>query len=92
MIKQIESGIAGKGLNFNNLHSIKKVADDLELNGVLSFKDDGSIKVIAEGEEENLKKFTKKLEKASFFYLIENFYLIWHNSIKGFNNFSIINN
>ena len=91
MIKRIESGIAGKGLGFNYLSSIKDIANDLGLKGIVFTKEDGSIKVISEGEEINLQKFAKKLERNFFFTPIENFYVIWHDSTGEFKDFSIIN-
>jgi len=54
-------------------------------------KDDGSIKVVAEGEDGDLTKFTKRLEKSFFFSSIENFYVNWHDSTKEFQDFSISN-
>jgi acylphosphatase len=92
MFKRIESGIAGKGLGFDYLSSIKDVASNLELEGTVSLKDDGSIKIIAEGEEKSLLKFTKKLERNFFFSPIENFYIIWHEPTREFNNFFINHN
>ncbi|MCX6751901.1 MAG: acylphosphatase [Candidatus Nomurabacteria bacterium] len=92
MIKRIESGIAGKGLGYDYLSNIKGLATKLELRGVVFTKNDGSIKVVAEGENENLIKFTKKLERNFFFSPIENFYAIWHDSTGEFKDFSIINN
>lgn len=89
MFKRIESGIAGKGLGFDYLSSIKEVATDLGLEGTVSLKDDGSIKIVAEGEEKSLVKFTKKLERNFFFSQIENFYIIWYKPTREFNNFSI---
>lgn len=90
MVKRIESGIAGKGLGFDYLSSIKAMAIDLGLKGTVFTKEDGSIKVIAEGEDINLTKFAKKLERNFFFSQIENFYVIWHDSTKEFKDFSII--
>jgi len=92
MLKRIESGISGKGLNYDYLSGIKDLAIKLGLKGVVFTKDDGSIKVIAEGEDGNLIKFAKRLEKNFFFSPIENFYVNWHDSTKEFQNFSISNN
>lgn len=91
-MKRIESGIAGKGLGFDYLSNIKELAIRLGLKGVVFTKNDGSIKVIAEGEDMNLMKFSKKLERNFFFSPIENFYVIWHDSTKEFKDFSISNN
>ena len=91
MIKRIESGIAGKGLGSSYLSDIKELAMKLDLKGIVFTKDDGSIKVIAEGEDENLIKFAKRLEKNFLFSSIENFYVNWFDSTKEFQDFSITN-
>lgn len=91
MIKRIESGIAGRGLGSDYLSNTKDLAIKLGLKGVVFTKDDGSIKVIAEGEDVNLMKFAKKLETNFFFSSIENFYVNWLDSTKEFNDFSINN-
>ena len=85
----MESGISGRGLGFSYLSWIKKQADRLGLKGVAFFKHDGSIKVIAEGEEENLIKLGKKLEKGRIFSLVESFYFEWKEPDVGFQDFSI---
>ena len=89
MIKRIESGIAGKGLGSDYLSSIKELAIRLGLTGVVFTKNDGSIKVIAEGEDADLIKLSKRLERNFFFSPIENFYAIWHESTGEFKDFSI---
>ncbi len=62
MVKRIESGIAGKMLGFNALGFIRDLANQSRVNGAVFTKADGSIKVIAEGEEENLVAFTEKIK------------------------------
>ena len=57
--------------------------------GTVFIKDDGSVKVIAEGGDENLKKFAKKLKLGNFFYTIENFYISWKESNIQYTDFSI---
>ena len=80
MYKCIESGIGGKGLNFSDLLKIKHQAENLGLVGSVFFKEDGSIKVIAEGADDSLKEFAKELKPGHFFSTIENFYIIWSES------------
>jgi acylphosphatase len=77
MIKYIESGIGGKGLNKYYVSSINKLGSNFNLKCSVSTKNDGSIKVEAEGEEDNLIKFSKKLSKGSFYSSVENFYIKW---------------
>jgi len=53
MKKHIEGGISGRILGHNSLVWIKDLAIKLGLKGAVFTKHDGSIKVMAEGEEEN---------------------------------------
>src|SRR3989339_1423794 len=77
MIKHIESGISGKGLGFHYLQWIKNLAINFQIKGIVFTKPDGSIKVVAEGEERDLMKFANKLERESNSREIENFYTKW---------------
>ena len=89
MIKCMESGIAGKGLGFDDLSKIKDQAEELDLVGTAFIKDDGSIKIIAEGRDEDLEEFARRLKPSNFFSTIENFYILWKESDIKYKNFSI---
>ena len=89
MIKCMESGIAGEGLGFNILPKIKDQAVKLGIVGTVFVKDDGSIKVIAEGKDEDLEKFAKTLKLSHFFSRIENFYILWKGTDIEYKDFSI---
>lgn len=89
MIKCIEGGIAGKGLDYGYLSQIKHQADKLGLVGTVFIKEDGSVKVIAEGTDETLEEFAKELKPGHFFSTIENFYTIWSESNTKYTEFSI---
>lgn len=92
MLRRTESGIAGRGLNADYIYWIKDRADELGLNGTIFFKNDGSIKVIAEGEEEYLEEFIDKLSKAQIFHVIDNFYTTWLAPQAEFHDFYIKEN
>ena len=89
MIRSIESGIIGRGLGFEYLDWIKKNASRFDVQGVAFIKSDGSIKVIASGEDQNLARFAHKIQKGKLFSLIESSYVKWNASNEEFNNFSI---
>jgi len=90
MIKRVESGISCRGINFDCLLSIKEIALRLGLKGVAFIKHDGSLKIDAEGEEEDLKKFIKKIRKEIPSNPIENSYITWREPTGGeFENFDI---
>lgn len=87
MIKHIESGIGGRMQRSRALFDIRDTATKLKINGVAFIQEDGSIKIIAEGEEKNLEEFAKKIERGSFFATVENFYVKWSDMIEGLKNF-----
>lgn len=93
MIKCIESTTWGKNLNFKYLLWVRYHAIRLGLKGIAFFKNDGSLKVVAEGEERNLLFFVKKLSRGRSFFRafsqIENFSAIWHEPRNEFEDFSI---
>ena len=83
----------GKNLSYDYLLWIRRHAIRLELNSVTFFKNDGSIKVIAEGEDKNLLFFIKKLKRGRFFFPlfspVENFSVKWCEARHEFEDFSI---
>ena len=93
MQKCIECLMWGRNLDYEYLVWIYNHAINLELKGIAFFKNDGSIKVVAEGREENLLIFVKKLQKGKrkLFLLspIENFSVSWHEARNDFEDFSI---
>jgi acylphosphatase len=91
MIKRIEIGISGKRMELNSLHFIRDIATQLEFKGEIFVKSDGSVRIIAEGEEESLKEFAGKVEQAGVFSELENFYANWSNPTGDLGNFYIVN-
>lgn len=93
MQKCIESVISGKNLSYDYLLWIRRHAIRLGLKGITFFKNDGSIKVVAEGEDKNLLFFVKKLRRGRFllpiFSPVENFSIKWSGAKYEFENFSI---
>ena len=93
MIKCIESTMSGKNLDYDYLLWINRQAVRLGLKGITFFKNDGSIRVIAEGEEVNLNRFVNKLQHGpyffSFFSPIEDLSITLHEPKNEFKDFSI---
>ena len=77
-------------LTYNYLSWIANKATQFGLTGCAFFREDGSIEVIAEGEEENLELFADKLSRGHIFIRIENFSVTWHHPTSEFQDFSII--
>ncbi len=74
MLKRAEIGIAGQALGINYLSWVKDSALQLHIKEITVLKDDGSIKIMAEGEERNFEEFIKNLEHYHSYGRIENFY------------------
>lgn len=91
MLKHLESGIAGKELGFNHLVWIKKIANQFQIKGTVFTKSDGSIKIIAEGDEKNLIEFAKILKNRNTGHAIENFYVKLSEPVEDLGNFLIAN-
>jgi acylphosphatase len=96
MQRCIESTIFGRNIDYSYLQWISAHANKLSLKGITFFRNDGSIKVIAEGEEKKLEKLVKKLRRGRSFFSIfspvENFSVIWHEPRNEFEDFSINEN
>ena len=91
MIKCIESGIAGRGLGVSYPPYIKDLATRLDLKGAVLTKSDGSLKIVAEGDEQKLLAFVEEIRKGSFLSTIENFYVNWSEPKHGMGTFYNIN-
>jgi len=93
MQKCIEYSMWGRRLDYEYLVWIYNHAVRLGLKGTTFFNSDGSIKIVAEGEEKNLNKFVKKMKRGrSFFFFLsplENFSITWHEPRNEFSDFSI---
>ncbi len=92
MIKRIESGIAGRGLGFDYLFGIKRLASQFPIKGAVFTRADGSIKLVAEGEQEVLEMFAHELEKDSRSSSIENFYVKWSDPVESMGTFYVLAN
>ncbi len=90
MVKHIESGIAGRNLGFHYLRRIKDLALKFQIKGIVFTRPDGSIKVVAKGEEMDLMKFTNELEIESNSRNIENFYIKWCEPNKDLESFHVV--
>lgn len=79
MIKKIEIGISGSIWNSNSFNLIEVLSTRLLINVSVFTKSDGSIRVIAEGEEQTLEVFAKKIHNGGIFSRIENFFVKWND-------------
>ena len=95
MKKRIICVIGVERSESNFLLHIKESAQALGLLGVVFARDDGSIKIIAEGDEETLAKFTKKAGQGhsllNLFTTIDNFFVKWEEPTGEYTDFQIQN-
>ena len=90
MLARVENTMWGRELNYDHLDWIGLRAVKFGLNGIVYFREDGSIKVIAEGEEEDLEKLESTLDYDNFPFRIENFSLTWHKPTGEFQDFTVL--
>ncbi|MCD6367871.1 MAG: acylphosphatase [Candidatus Aenigmarchaeota archaeon] len=57
MMKRIRIYVHGKVQGVFYRHNTKKIADSLNIKGWVRNKEDGSVEILAEGPDVNLKKF-----------------------------------
>jgi acylphosphatase len=69
--------------------SAEKKALMFGLSGFVQNEKDGAVKVIAEGNEKNLKKFIDWCKKGPFFARVENVKVNWEKFRNEFNKFQI---
>ena len=66
-----------------------RIARKLKLTGNVLNNKDGSVSVIAEGEEESLHEFVPQLQKGSLLAHVENVTVRWDDATGEFTNFVI---
>jgi len=76
-MREIECKITGKvqGVFFRVF--VEEKARGFGLTGTVENLDDGSVRVVAQGEEENLKKLIEELHKGPEFAQIDDMHIEW---------------
>ncbi len=67
MIKHVEIGISGEMLHLESFAWIQSMANQLGIAGVVFTKKDGSVRILAEGDEVILQAFADKLSQHEIF-------------------------
>lgn len=70
-------------------HQTKMEAEKLGLTGWVRNEDDGSVKIVAEGTEENLQKLIEWCKKGTEFSKVEKGEVEWSGAREEFVNFEI---
>jgi len=79
--REIHCLISGKVQGVFYREFTKRRAVELGIKGVVRNLEDGTVEVIAQGEEEQLKRFVKLLKKGSTFTRVENIEVEWTNTL-----------
>ncbi|MDD3887663.1 MAG: acylphosphatase [Patescibacteria group bacterium] len=89
MLKRLEIAISGKvqGIFFRQF--IKENAVNLKLNGFVENKANGTVKVIAEGEEDNLQKLIESCKIGPKLARIDDLKISWSKPTNEFQEFII---
>jgi len=93
MVKRIECIVSAERVGYNYLLWISKIAIRLGLVGTARTLGDGSIKIIAEGDDEVLADFMRRVQRGHpifhMFVTINNFSVRWHEPTGEFKEFYI---
>jgi undecaprenyl diphosphate synthase len=89
-IKEIEIEVKGRvqGVNFRNM--IKKHADQLGLKGYVRNKQDGSVLIIAQGEEDKIDQLMSFIKNSPGFSKVENIISEWKTQKARYSAFDVI--
>lgn len=90
MIKEIECGIIGRVQMVMFRDFAQRKARLFGITGVVENMEDGSVKVIAQGEEKKLEKFINQLKQGPILSRVEDVNVSWKDSKKKFSTFDII--
>lgn len=90
MKKRITCIISGRVQGVLYRSFTKDSAKDLDIRGEVENLPDGTVKVEAEGEEEKLVQFQKKLWKGSTFSKVENVVCVDGDDLRNNEDFKII--
>ncbi len=93
MIKRIECSVSAERVGYNYLLWISKLAINLGIKGNACIRNDGSIGIIAEADDEVLASFIEKVKRGHpifhMFVTIDNFFVKWHEPKNDYTDFSV---
>jgi len=89
MKKRLTANITGKVQMVMYRDFVQRKASGLGLSGSVRNKDDGSVVVVAEGEEEDLEELIERLHKGPFLARVRDVKLSWSDATSEFKGFKI---
>lgn len=90
MKKRIECRITGRVQMVMFRDFAKRNARHVDLTGFVKNNSDGSVAIVAEGEEGDLRVFLKKLEKGPLLARVDQVEATWKETAGDFFNFQIV--
>ncbi len=90
MVKRIECKVTGRVQMVMFRDFVKRKAMSLNITGTVKNRDDGSVFVVAEAEEDALKELIKFLNKGSILAKVSDVKIEWFESKNKFSKFKII--
>jgi len=88
-IKRIEINVFGRVQKVFFRNSATRKAKGLNLNGWVKNEPDGSVKIVAEGEEENLNKLIDWSKRGSLLAKVDKIEVKWEEGKNEFDKFEI---
>ncbi len=89
MNKQVNLKIYGRVQMVMYRDSVRRQAKKLGLTGWVMNEDDGTVRVVADGEEENLKKLIDWCYNGPMLAKVDKIDIEWREATGQFNNFDI---
>ena len=90
MRKRVECRITGRVQMVMFRDFAKRNAQRLGLTGFVKNNLDGSVSAVAEGEEDDLRAFFKKLKRGSLLARVDNIETVWKEPTSDFSDFHIV--
>jgi len=78
--KEIEVSVSGKVQGVNYRTFVKETAGELGIRGYVRNVSDGSVEVVAQGEESELQSLIEQLWKGPFFASVDDVDATWHDT------------
>ena len=90
MEKCVEIVLSGRVQKAGFRDFIDEIAFNLNLNGYVKNLDDGTVQIICEGEDENIKELLKKVNITQYPIRVENIDVVYNKSTGEYRTFEII--
>lgn len=89
-MKRLAIQVSGRVQGVFFRHSARMRAEELDLAGWVKNEEDGSVAIVAEGEEAALEKLVEWCRKGPPLALVENMSAIWRDATGEFKKFEIL--